>query len=151
MRAGEAFRAEARMHEEHRVREQLNRRSSSIVSGHKKRAENLSKKLGREVSPPNYTPSQVLTFILQGLGSPCPYSGIKLTSKNFDIDHKIPIDRGGEFTLENSEVINSSANKQKGNLTDVEFAMLMAMLRGFPTEAKLDVLRRLGAGGRMFR
>lgn len=151
MRAGAAFRAEARIHEEHRIKVQLSRRSSAIHAAQIRRAANMAEKLKRPIAPPNYTVEQLHAFIQQAMGTPCPYSGVMLNSKNFNVDHRIPLDRGGEFTLENSEIISESSNKQKGSLTNVEFEMLVGLLKSFPVEAKRDVLKRLGTGGRMFR
>jgi 5-methylcytosine-specific restriction endonuclease McrA len=151
MRAGEALRADRRAAEEHRLQVKLVRRCSAIVSGHFKRVANLKQKKNIIVDPPNYTPEQLYAIISQRIGTPCQYCGKILTVDNFEIDHSIPIDRGGRFVLENSDVITDSCNKQKNNLTGVEFQMLMDLLNTFPKEAKADALRRLAAGGRMFR
>jgi 5-methylcytosine-specific restriction endonuclease McrA len=151
MRAGEALRAERRAAEEHRLRVKLTRRCSAIVSGHAKRAANYTEKKKIYVAPPDYTPNQVFAVISQRIGTPCQYCGKILTVDNFDIDHPIPIDRGGQFVLGNFDVISDSCNKQKGSMTNVEFQLLMDLLNTFPIEGKSDVLRRLAAGGRMFR
>jgi 5-methylcytosine-specific restriction endonuclease McrA len=151
MRAGAAQRAEKRLFEDRQAKEKVRRRGTSLHAAQIRRAAKISEKTKILLPPPNYNREQLILFIEQAMDQPCPYSGVILDAKNFEVDHKIPLDRGGQFTLENSEVITGSSNSQKGSLTDIEFHMLMDLLAGFPKEAKRDVLKRLGTGGRMFR
>jgi 5-methylcytosine-specific restriction endonuclease McrA len=105
MRAGQALKAEMRLHEERRDQVKLGRRLSSLFPAHVRRAAFLTEKLRAKkiltviIAPPDYTQEQLGFFIREALGRPCRYCGKILTVDNFEIDHKIPLDRGGTFQV----------------------------------------------------
>lgn len=64
------------------------------------------------------------------------------------LDHSYPVSRGGSIDLDNLNLdYCQDCNRKKGSLTIEEFDALLAVLDGFPTEAKKDVLDRLSSGG----
>jgi len=51
----------------------------------------------------------------------CPLTGMRLTSKNISLDHKIPLSKGGTNSKENLQLVTKWANIAKNDLTDAEF------------------------------
>jgi hypothetical protein len=74
-----------------------------------------------------------------------------MTDATWSSDHATPTSRGGSFCLCNVEVICRRCNETKGPLTHEEFSALLAVLRDFTSVARMDVIRRLRAGGRVRR
>jgi 5-methylcytosine-specific restriction endonuclease McrA len=84
----------------------------------------------------------------------CPYLapfGVLLTVKNFSLDHRTPLSRGGEEELFNLIVCSRSANLAKGVLTEQEFRKMLKVLETMPEEASRDVIGRLKAGAAVIR
>ena len=50
------------------------------------------------------------------MGSNPISSAIDLTINEFQLDHKIPVSRGGKNTLDNLGITHEVVNKMKGNL-----------------------------------
>lgn len=73
----------------------------------------------------------------------CLYSGEKLQLfKNFSVDHRVPVCRGGEHTLENLCFASKHMNTAKGTMTEKEFSSLLELISTW--EDKGDrLLRRL--------
>lgn len=56
----------------------------------------------------------------------CPYSGVFLElGKNVDLDHKIPISKGGSNELSNLQWVYSPINTMKWDLDEIEFLQLV--------------------------
>jgi 5-methylcytosine-specific restriction endonuclease McrA len=126
----------------------VNRRCASIYSHQTEKAQKLG------IAQPDYTLDQLRTLVADALTperANCPYCGRKLTPKNFELDHATPLNRGGQFTLANTNVIDGPCNKKKGSLTREEFSRLLEFVSTFVSEARADVLQRLGIGGRWKR
>lgn len=51
----------------------------------------------------------------------CHYCGERLDRHTFQVDHRIPKDRGGTDELENLVASCQSCNASKGNRNDAEF------------------------------
>jgi len=51
----------------------------------------------------------------------CALSGIKLTRDNAEVDHIIPVGRGGQSILDNLRWLSKEANWAKRDLIDSEF------------------------------
>ena len=77
----------------------------------------------------------------------CPLCNDKLTARNFSLDHRIPVSRGGDLTLLNLETVCMSCNRAKGDLTREEFLALVEVLRKMDERVMRSVLGRLKAGG----
>ena len=54
-------------------------------------------------------------------GGKCMYCGRKPGDDLMDIDHKIPLSRGGSNNIRNLQILCRSCNGRKGNKTDREF------------------------------
>lgn len=60
-------------------------------------------------------------------GSRCAYSGRSLTAGlDAQLDHRIPVARGGSHTLDNVQWVHQDVNDMKGALTEVQFLTLVA-------------------------
>lgn len=75
----------------------------------------------------------------------CFYSGEPLDIFNCDIDHKIPLYRGGENDIYNLCLCTSKMNKAKGDMTDLEFLSLLSLMSSWPDKGE-SVLARLRRG-----
>jgi 5-methylcytosine-specific restriction endonuclease McrA len=121
--------------------EVFKKRADSIYAGqhakHKKRLAKLSPK-GVSIDLP---PSEVLPFSRQefrawlwkqvGLGaSLCPYCRTPIDILSLEIDHSIPVRRGGSPGLDNQKPTCKRCNTIKGELTHDEFAALVQFLDG---------------------
>ena len=51
----------------------------------------------------------------------CMYCGRRRALTDLEVDHKIPVKRGGSDNLRNLQVLCPTCNKRKGNQTDREF------------------------------
>ena len=70
----------------------------------------------------NYTLSELkLIEKVKEENTTCYYCGDSLKSKNRTIDHKIPISRGGQTTLDNLVVSCKRCNEEKGMMNDEEY------------------------------
>jgi len=79
----------------------------------------------------------------------CEYCGVKLTKSNLSVDHKTPLVRGGDTSHSNLAYCCSNCNSEKGNLTDIEFKQLKALLNTWNDKGS-SLLKRLRAAGNMF-
>jgi 5-methylcytosine-specific restriction endonuclease McrA len=70
---------------------------------------------------------------------------------DFQIDHRTPTARGGKHSPDNLGVAHRECNSAKGLLTSEEYLQLLGLLKTFHPTAAADVLRRLRAGGRLYR
>jgi 5-methylcytosine-specific restriction endonuclease McrA len=97
----------------------------------------------------DFTLQELRDLVAAALGTPCPYSGVKLSLSNLSVDHATPIARGGTWALDNLEVITSASNFRKGSLTSTEYKKFVHGLeKGFAPEAVTDIFRRLTLGGK---
>jgi len=51
----------------------------------------------------------------------CYYCGIKIQLKHCELDHKVPVSRGGSDTKKNMVAACHNCNKEKGNKTVAEY------------------------------
>ena len=51
----------------------------------------------------------------------CALTGRRLTPQTAALDHIVPIRRGGEHAIENTQVLHKDVNRAKGALTSEEF------------------------------
>ena len=78
------------------------------------------------------TVSQV-AVLRESLGDRCEYCGLKLEGKG-ELEHKVPISRGGESSLDNITLACFLCNKEKHNKTPEEFTAWRRKL-GLPLNA----------------
>lgn len=81
----------------------------------------------------------------------CYYSLQPLTLEEINIDHKIPLQRGGTNSLSNLCYCSSEMNSAKGTLNEEEFRELLELIRNWDECAKDSVLQRLRASSNIFR
>lgn len=78
----------------------------------------------------------------QGVGR-CCYCETPIAIETLVTDHKIPISRSGELTIDNLAACCEFCNDAKGALTDYEFRSLLAALGEIGVVAEANVLSRL--------
>lgn len=120
----------------------INRRCASIYKHQIERAAKLN------VMGPDYDVAALRVYVSGAVPNGCAYCAKKLTPKNFELDHRTPVSRGGQFSLLNTTLICGPCNKKKGGLTVTEFLRLVELLATFPPEGRIDVEKRLGIGAR---
>lgn len=76
----------------------------------------------------------------------CEYTNEPIKIADVQIDHRVPISRGGSFGIENLAITTAQSNQRKGSLIAAEFKELLSLLDGFEPVAKADVLTRLRRG-----
>ena len=77
----------------------------------------------------------------------CEYTSEPVKLADIQIDHRIPISRGGSFGVENLAITSGKSNQHKSELTGAEFLQLLLLLDTFDSAAKTNVLSRLRSGG----
>lgn len=86
----------------------------------------LAKKFPSAANPP--TRPELLVW-LRGLGSPaCGYCSVPLTPKNFAVDHRWPVSRGGTSAIFNLLPACRRCNETKGGMSEQEFRQLRALV-----------------------
>jgi 5-methylcytosine-specific restriction endonuclease McrA len=93
----------------------------------------------------DYGPEEICVLLEAAHLQPCPYCGALLTEQTWEIDHVVPVSRGGATAhrLTNLQVICRRCNLAKSDLTREEFASLMHLVSQWPPVAQASVLRRL--------
>lgn len=77
----------------------------------------------------------------------CEYSGLMILVEDFQIDHRTPISRSGEFALSNLALCSKAENLRKGNLTEDEYAGIRKHVEFFlPPGVRDDFWKRLEIG-----
>ncbi len=115
------------------------RRTANSLASHRRRARQADARL-------DYGLEDLRALVADALDHPCPYCGDTLRDGTFSCDHADATSRGGSFRLDNLRICCRRCNEAKGALTDEEFCELLAVVRGWPAQARQDVLRRLRAG-----
>lgn len=62
-----------------------------------------------------------LKKLLEMQGYQCALSGVRLEPKNAELDHKIPLSRGGTNELGNLQWLSRDVNRAKGAMDNDEF------------------------------
>ena len=94
------------------------------------------------------TLEQMRQLILDNYGKNCKYLDRPMVDDKYQIDHIVPISKGGDSSIENLQMISAVANKIKGSLTEEEFLILMAWLKTLPQEMADNISIRLAGGKR---
>ena len=89
--------------------------------------------------------TQELEAWFKGQPIECYYSGVPLTLKEITVDHKLPVSRGGDNSLDNLCISSHHMNTAKGKMTDEEFRALLVLVRSWEDEGK-SILTRLKQG-----
>lgn len=118
----------------------FHRRTANAVGNHARRAKAAGRALRFHVCALRQHVRQAVS---------CAYCGRVLTAANFTLDHKVSVDQGGGFGLDNLAVCCEPCNQAKGVLGEREFRELLAALAWWPPRSARDVLTRLRIGGRV--
>lgn len=117
-------------------------RTLNIFSNHKRKARDIGKRLGYTVDDLRGMTSKAL-----GHGS-CVFCHRTLTVKNFGVDHKRPLSRGGGMTFNNLLICCMACNESKGACDLVEWREILQVVNQWTHEMKTNFLARLRAGSR---
>ena len=90
------------------------------------------------------SPEEMEIFISAGLGY-CPYCLGELDVKNMSLDHRTPIGRDGDKSLDNLIICCSRCNIRKGTLTEEEYRKLLDFISTFEKVARKYLLRKLSS------
>lgn len=85
---------------------------------------------------------EILEWLKQQHPLKCYYTGVDLTLKTMNIDHKLPISRGGSNGFSNLCICSAGINRAKGSLSDTEFEALL-LLSSTWEDGGASLLRRL--------
>jgi 5-methylcytosine-specific restriction endonuclease McrA len=97
----------------------------------------------------------VITFTAEELESViperCRWCQKRITPATLNVDHKVPVSRGGSWSLDNLEGICAPCNRKKSILDSNEYHRLLQKLSELTDELGSDfvarnVLKRLAAG-----
>lgn len=75
----------------------------------------------------------------------CYYSLEPLEFEAINIDHKIPLQRGGTNIIDNLCICSSSYNRAKGTLTEHEFRSLLELIKTWEDKGE-SLIKRLKQG-----
>ena len=102
-------------------------------------------KIGRSVEPPSI--DEVESY-LRNLPPVCEYCGRRLSASKAgkpNMDHRLPIARGGGAETANLVLSCSGCNRAKGEMTELEFRSLRGLVSTWKDGGK-DLMRRLKLG-----
>ena len=121
----------------------FNRRIGNIYRGQVARAKKKLVVLG-------FDKNALREHIEPQLQSPCPYCEKKLTIGTFQVDHSLPLSRGGGWALLNLVTCCAGCNRLKGSMTPDELAVFKALVIKYLPTAKKYIFASLKAGGARF-
>jgi 5-methylcytosine-specific restriction endonuclease McrA len=83
----------------------------------------------------------------------CPYCHAPIDILSMELDHKVPLRRGGDMSFENRECICRRCNQCKGELTADEFRLLVTFMEkeGAHFRQRLEGTLINGGVGKMMR
>lgn len=87
------------------------------------------------------TSLEIAEWLKTQLPFTCFFTGTDL-GRDFGVDHKVPIARGGSFGIENLCITNVSINGAKGVMTSDEFSALLSIVLKWEDKGEA-ILRRL--------
>jgi 5-methylcytosine-specific restriction endonuclease McrA len=64
---------------------------------------------------------RMLLALLEAQGYLCALTGVRLEVETAELDHKVPVSRGGTNDLSNLQWVHKSINRAKGTMTNEEF------------------------------
>jgi 5-methylcytosine-specific restriction endonuclease McrA len=80
----------------------------------------------------------------------CEYCGCKLNKSNLEVDHKIPLSRGGKNNETNLAYVCHNCNAAKGEMTDTEFIELLKVTVKWQDKGD-SLFKRLRAAALVFK
>ena len=135
------------------------RRTTQLMADQRRR---LREYLGDKSADLPFELEELRAKVKVVLGMPCTYCNDKLTASNISADHRCPISRADfpahlkrvddrqfwgnlAFSIMNIDIICKRCNRRKGELTNVEFEMLIDLVSTMPTAASTYIMKKLGA------
>lgn len=79
----------------------------------------------------------------------CYYTNVEL-ERDYAVDHKVPLARGGTFAITNLCITQPHINSAKGTLSDKEFKQLLKLIEKWEDKGAL-LLKRLQVSNTIFR
>ena len=74
-----------------------------------------------------------LKKLLEMQGYKCALTGVRLEPKSAELDHKVPLSRGGTNDLANLQWLSREVNRAKGTMDSDEFiALCKRVAKGYP-------------------
>lgn len=73
-----------------------------------------------------------LMALLEVQGYRCALTGKELSPEDAELDHKIPISRGGTNQLSNLQWVDKSINRAKTSMTNEEFIAMCKRVASYP-------------------
>lgn len=67
---------------------------------------------------------QAVLSLLEQQAFRCALTGRRLEPETAALDHVVPVSRGGEHRIDNTQVLDRTVNRAKGTLTNSEFIAL---------------------------
>ena len=95
----------------------------------------------------DYRRGDLRYFVSHNIGRHhCHYCCGPVEAGTFDLDYKIPPERGGSFTFHNLAVVCKECIQAKGWLDHFEYRELVSLLRSWATPIRRSFIARLQAG-----
>jgi len=95
--------------------------------------------------------SQPITIKRRRLYLTCYLTGALVPLAKIELDHRLPISRGGSFQVYNLGITDSRLNGCKGGRSEQEFRQLLDVISEWEEEARKSLLADLRAGSSRFR
>jgi 5-methylcytosine-specific restriction endonuclease McrA len=109
----------------------------------------MAERADKAVASVPFSLEELRSYATDRVACCCPYCSDPLRPRTFSLDHRIPIERGGSWDLDNLDVICDPCNRAKGTMTGSEFESVLRVLREMPGPTMRDVLGRLKAGANL--
>jgi 5-methylcytosine-specific restriction endonuclease McrA len=109
----------------------------------------------KNLPPPPFTLAQLRTYLLDVMGDrydgamKCRYCGRVCDISEVELDHEIPLSRGGGLGLDNIGTPCARCNAAKGQSTSEEWTLFMQFLEKNLPFARADILDRLSKYGKL--
>ena len=97
------------------------------------------------------TTNQLRKLFYDNYGKKCKYCNeavLKINKINqITCDHIVPIQKGGDSTIDNLQLICSTCNRRKGSLSEDDFLTILVWVRQQKPEIKNYLLKQMAKGG----
>ena len=115
-------------------------RTDQLYQGHRRRAQVAGQMLDFRLGDLRY-------FVSRNLGRHhCHYCCGPVEAETFNLDYKVPPERGGSFAFHNLAVVCKDCSRAKGSLDHFEYRELVSLLRTWATPIRRNFIARLQAG-----
>ena len=120
-------------------------KADCLISSFQRRAKKLSVKYTYLTSRVEYA-----VIVEEKLKGKCEYCKTKLNKTNLEVDHKLPISRGGSFNGDNLAYVCHKCNMEKGEMTDTEFLEIVKVTSTWADKGE-SLFKRLRAAALVFK